>query len=92
MSPTWDGIKILLTKTNIVVDNNQIMQLIDISGYMYFFRGLGNIIGPFIVGSLFDLTSSYTYGCYMCAGCLFTGSILNEMAHLFWNRSRRGPN
>ena len=56
-------------------------------GFMYFFRGLGNIVGPLIVGTIYDATSSYSYGCYMAAGCMFIGSILNQLAHIMWKKN-----
>ena len=58
-------------------------------GFLYFFRGLGDIVGPFLVGTLYDVTKSYDYGCYMSAASLFLASILNEMAHFSWKKHRK---
>ena len=59
-----------------------------LSGFLYFFRGLGNIVGPLVVGTLYDTTNSYAHGCYMSAGSLIVASILNELAHLIFKLSK----
>ena len=49
-----------------------------------FFRGLGAVLGPFLVGTIFDLTNSYEFACYMAAGCLLLGAIFNQLSYFVW--------
>ena len=56
---------------------------------MYFFGGLGNIIGPFIVGTIYDATNSYDYACYMAGACMFLGGAFNEVSHLVWTKMKK---
>ena len=60
--------------------------VVHVSGIMMFFRGLGNVVGPFVVGTIVDLTNSYEYACYMAVGCLLLGAFLNQMSYFVWAR------
>ena len=58
-----------------------------VSGITMFFRGLGAVVGPCLVGTIFDLTNSYELACYMAAGCMFLGALFNQISYFVWMKT-----
>ena len=50
-------------------------------GVTMFFRGVGSSIGPIITGSIYDMTKSYDYACYLGGGIIFLGGVVNQICH-----------
>lgn len=49
-------------------------------GILGFFRGIGNFLGPFISGALFDVTGNYTFSCLFGCMTMILGGIVSHLA------------
>ncbi|XP_074088392.1 monocarboxylate transporter 9 [Macrotis lagotis] len=55
-------------------------------GILMFFAGLGNSLGPPIVGSFYDWTQSYDIAFYFSGACVLIGGLVLLLAALPWEK------
>ncbi|MBT2691233.1 MFS transporter [Bacillus sp. ISL-47] len=81
----WGTPAIILASTSEFVSQTQVSSAI---GFLTLFFGIGQLVGPIIIGYILNLTSSYSHAFLLSALSCFSGSLISIMLHHYLKKAK----